>query len=551
MTWRELQRAWEAAPDDQALLAALIAARRRAGQPVPASLLDRQVFAARTLELPFDAGVEAVLADGAGSVSETPAPGPLAIPAHRRLRVSLFPEDDASVATAVEHLDREGVSELRMWCAGLSASSLAALPRVRSLRDLTLESIGPRPDEELRFLDRMPELERLSLRELPRITGRGLEPIGRMENLVALELRKAPGVDDAALAWLPRLRSLSSFELDVGRRSIGVGDPTLRALGGLTHLEELGLTGCDGIDDAGLGALASLKGLRRLKLSFCEHVGDAVGQLTAELPALRELDVRATRIGDATLRRLAEQGVLEVLDVGGCDLVTDAGLTALASLKLRELTVESSSGGGLAGLPVTLERLELSCSARRQELRSIHLRSLGRLTALRELRLARVRRMSDDILDVLASLPHLAELTIREATRLTPAAVHAVAEAPALRSLSFQGCPGVSGAPFGELARSGALRSLELAGVPVDDADLREIGTVRSLRHLDLDVSDWSSPDRTLAAFTDAGLRSLGALSELESIAVAGLPPGSRGGVEATLRASVPPTCDVHVLGGG
>lgn len=223
---------------------------------------------------------------------------------------------------------------------------------------------------------------------------------------------------------------------------------------------------------------------------------------------------------------------------------------ALASSRLRALVLESTAveGAGLAGLPPTLERLGLSGSAWGQELSGERLRALGRLTALRRVHLARLRGLSD-VLDVLAPLPHLEEVTIREAPALGAAAVRALSRVRALRSLTLQECPGLRGASFDELARTGTLERLELVGVALDDEALRGIAAIRSLRRLELDVSNWWYPGETLAAFTDDGLRSLGELTDLVSVSLAGVPAGSRDAVEAALRTALPDACQIHVAG--
>jgi hypothetical protein len=84
----------------------------------------------------------------------------------------------------------------------------------------------------------------------------------------------------------------------------------LSALGKLPNLRELDLGDMPGLDDAAIESLESLPNLTGLSI-YGHHLA----------------------LGDAALRRIGTLSKLRMLNLAGCDAVTDAGLPHLAALK--------------------------------------------------------------------------------------------------------------------------------------------------------------------------------------------------------------------------
>jgi hypothetical protein len=287
-------------------------------------------------------------------------------------------------------------------------------------------------------LARLPALRELRMGELP-ITGVTIRVVAARGDLEEVDLAGTP-VDDASAAALlgaPHMRVVrldgtpitdaalagapgpALVELYLSFTSIG--DPGLGLVDRTApHLTALGL-GHTRIGDASIERIARLGDLRTLVLSNIQVSPEALTGL-ASLHALERLYLDQTHAGDAVLAALAPaRDTLRVLHLGGSD-VSDAGLPALrAFTELDELTIgDSRMTAGIADLSawprlrtLSLVGLELGDKAVPQ------LAARPSLTVL-DLSATEIRDPSP-----LAALPHLRTLGIAQ-TRLSAAGVAAV-----------------------------------------------------------------------------------------------------------------------------
>jgi hypothetical protein len=294
--WRAQERMWLADPGDQDALARAIAARRRAGLPVPAFMLEKRVHAAGRFESRHGLDVFALLPDGSvRGLGRTPVAGGLEVPEHRALWVQPEMPTDAGLRALAEDAD--------------AARQVAGL------------SLGPDvTDAGLAALEAFGGITRLDLAGCTRITARGLEHVGRMWGLEALDLWSALKVDDDALAHLA----------------------------GLSQLVTLNLRKCAKLTARGVAHLAGLEALAVLSLGGCTKVADAALLHLARLPQLTALDLSSCPIGDAGLACLGGLSELTILNLSWTK-VTAAGLEQLASLdKLVQLYVLGCPATGAA-----------------------------------------------------------------------------------------------------------------------------------------------------------------------------------------------------------
>ena len=145
-------------------------------------------------------------------------------------------------------------------------------------------------------------------------------------------------------------------------------------------------------------ALKTAPSIEELNLSFAEQITDEGAATVKNWKHLRRLNLRGTKITDATLEFLSGAASLEWLDIGWAQ-ITDTGLDHLASLtNLRALTMggnklTDTSLRFLRQLP-QIEYLDLGGTQRTDsglwslQLTEAGMQAVASVTELRELRLA-------------------------------------------------------------------------------------------------------------------------------------------------------------------
>jgi len=485
---RARERRWAVEPGDQAALASAIAARRRAGQPVPGWLRERVVRPGRTFASRLRLEVWALLPSGATRPVGRTGPGaePVAVPPHRAWWVK--PARSIRRRRLLSEVAAQGVPGLSLARCRLDRAQLALLAECRTLEWLSLaRTRGYRP--------------------------RDLAALAGLERLRHLDLAGAP-VDASALEALRPLAGLASL----GLAGVRLERADLGALGGLAGLGALDLAGAR-LDPGGLGALGDLGALSRLDLSGAS--GAAVGRDLAGLGRLEHLvALGLADLGDlrgGALAHLAGLPRLRRLDLSGAAALADEDLAHLAALPaLEDLALARCRGlggrGGLARLARLpgLRRLDLSHG----RLRDGDLAALPRLAGLTHLALAQDgygrRRLGDAAADLATALGGLVHLELPGS--VSAAAVRRLAALPGLRRLGLEhaaldrglvaaaaALPGLAELSFGyahpddrsagwpaELAAAPELVRLDLEHVQLGPEDLAALGRLERLERLNL-----------------------------------------------------------------
>lgn len=196
-------------------------------------------------------------------------------------------------------------------------------------------------DDDLGHVPGIPELDRLTLVDSPRITDLGLARLWCLL-IDELDLGIVPRITDVGLSHLRAISTLRSLSLGGSQR---ITDDGLNSLSGMQRLETLSIWGCGNVTGTFLREFSYAPGLRTLRLGAC--------------PALRLTDLRlwsrwelrtlgltyCPGVDDAALRELWELTGLESLDLTGNDGITDVGLAHLRRLTgLRWLNLSGCFG---------------------------------------------------------------------------------------------------------------------------------------------------------------------------------------------------------------
>ncbi|SPE29127.1 exported hypothetical protein [Candidatus Sulfopaludibacter sp. SbA6] len=237
-------------------------------------------------------------------------------------------------------------------------------------------------------------------------------------NVVAVDLRSS-WATDSDMPRLAKLKDLKRLDLSLTR----ISDRGLRALKSAPAIEELNLYFAEQISDEGAATVKGWKHLQRLNLRGTK-VTDATLEFLSGVSTLESLDIGWAQITDTGLEHLApltnlrhlamggnkltgtalqflrQMPQIEYLDVGGAQrtdsglwslLLTDAGVEAIAAVtQLRDLR--------LAGTAITAHGVEL----------------LKPLAKLERLNLQGCRRLRDDTAAALAGFRQLRMLDLKD-----------------------------------------------------------------------------------------------------------------------------------------
>jgi Leucine-rich repeat (LRR) protein len=123
----------------------------------------------------------------------------------------------------------------------------------------------------------------------------------------------------------------------------GVTDQSFTALSGMTKLKEFDIFRTRVGNDA-LGAIAGAKEMSKMKLRDCAITTKGIVEHIGKFPNLTALDLSETTIKDAALVEIGKLAKLEDLNLWHTR-VTDAGLSALTSSKLKRLNLDDTNIG--------------------------------------------------------------------------------------------------------------------------------------------------------------------------------------------------------------
>jgi type 1 glutamine amidotransferase len=282
-------------------------------------------------------------------------------------------------------------------------------------------------DSDLACLGALPNVKRLKLSGSG-ITNAGIRQISTFAGLAELSLLDAQ-IDDAGVEQLAALTSLTSLSI---RRSSAVTDKGLESLRRLPKLVDLGLLDL-GITDIGLKQIAALTGLRSLDLRGDSQLTNAGFEQLLSLKGLKTLRLGGYQINDDTLsvvKRFTKLNGL-MIDEGA---VTDTGLSRIADLPLREITLARCFSitdeafptlGGFRDLrQLVLQGIPLSGSGMK------HLQNKNRLVSLR----LNETGIEDAAIESLRGLKNIVRLELRQ-TQISDAAVDVLATLAGLKTL--------------------------------------------------------------------------------------------------------------------
>ncbi|KAJ7553334.1 hypothetical protein O6H91_06G093900 [Diphasiastrum complanatum] len=365
---------------------------------------------------------------------------------------------------ACNNVDDNGLEYLRSGCKTLLRLDVSRCRNVSdvgitaladgpmALQQLTLSYCSPITDEVLATFQKFYSLQSIKL-DGCEIAGKGLLFIGRgCKRLTELSLSKCRGVSDLGVAAvasgctglykvdLTCCRNLS----DVALASLAISckglialkmegcnlitEKSLALLGeGCPSLEELDFTDSS-INDSGLRAIARCPGLRILKVGFCYNISDrGLSHIGASCYNLRDLDLyRSVDIGDGgvaaiscgcqrlkgmnlsycpkvtdtSLQSISQLRELRQLKLRGCDLVSSAGLSIVASgcKRLVELDIKRCTRIDDVGVLAVAH----SCPNIRQinlsycPVSNIGLMSVAKLSCMQNMKLVHLKNVSGD-----------------------------------------------------------------------------------------------------------------------------------------------------------
>ncbi|KAJ8601043.1 hypothetical protein CTAYLR_004489 [Chrysophaeum taylorii] len=264
---------------------------------------------------------------------------------------------------------RVGLRALSLGCPKLAILSLercafvddAALTAIAAgcpgLRSLSIKGCGSATDDGIASLARgcrgLTKLDASGCARVGEFGDRGLLALGRYcSELEELDLYGcAHAQDGGVIAVAFGCERLRILRLTGCREITGASLEALAAKCAL--LEELCIVGCERLRDRDLERMVAFRRLERLDASGCPGIGaKGLGAIATGCPELVDLKVRGcARVGDEACEALASSSssssskvccCLRTLDLSGCNLVSEKGISAVAK-----------AHAGLAKLDVT------------------------------------------------------------------------------------------------------------------------------------------------------------------------------------------------------
>jgi hypothetical protein len=243
---------------------------------------------------------------------------PITFPDVRRLELS-GPSPVKSMALLAPRL-----SELHSLV--IPAPALTELEAAQVAPVYSVVLTGVTPGDDLRLLQRMPQLQYLRLEPTSSLSDDAVQLLSTLHRIEAIGLQ-SPGLSDplcAALSQLPALESVSVTVTSplppdalqclvrlpnltsIGVQPAGITTELIHSLPEITTLRHLGLELTSPLDSDAVQKLNSLPHLRSLSLEG-PGVDDALVAALAKLSALESLTIRSAPVGDAGVAPFLER----------------------------------------------------------------------------------------------------------------------------------------------------------------------------------------------------------------------------------------------------
>lgn len=470
---RDLQRLWRAQPEDQALLAKLLAARRRVGESCPPEELAAQqgsgVFCS---DQPFEVFME----DEAGEISRVGVtPGRVEVPACRFWWVK---HEDPLTEAVLAELGEARVPGLILRFERLEGERLAGLLSLNDLRTLVLQGCRNVDDACLQALQGLESLESLELIDMQTFGKEGLSALAGFPSLTDLKLERPLQLDANDLQALREVTRLSTLRLT----EVQVPGEALAHLAPLANLRALSLIRCNKVSGKAFSDyLPKLPGLRRLDLVDCKSLADTGLAAVRQVTGLKELTLRLKK---------------------PCSAKALANLKGAEGLTTLRVKVKDGKAAGEVGQLGSLQSLDIEGHV------SSGWDALSR--GLQDLRELRAPFYSEEEVATLANLSQLESLKMRDFPSLDPLESEELlplASLTGLRRLDLRGLAEANASTLACVARLARLESLRVS--PVNDPPAPEDWEpLTRLEHLhDLHVE---CPPEALAALRPARISRLG-----------------------------------------
>ncbi|KAF2283003.1 hypothetical protein GH714_043646 [Hevea brasiliensis] len=190
------------------------------------------------------------------------------------------------------------------------------------------------------------KLTKVLLRRRKNVDNLGvIDLVHRAQSLTTLDLGRCGLIDDSSLEAIGRMNSIRVLNLEACSLITDRGLEFLAIGSSSRTLKKLVLAECDRVTDFGVTLLQRMHCLEELNLAECgPKLTDYTGFAIASIPSLKRLNVSwLINLSDLALVAIAENCTnLIALDLTGCEMITGAGVSALADHKcLEELVLAS------------------------------------------------------------------------------------------------------------------------------------------------------------------------------------------------------------------
>ncbi len=326
----------------------------------------------------------------------------------------------------LEHLD------LSNWHFGADADPVG-IENLKQLKSLKLERCRGVGQRLLSAVTRLQNLSLLDLSNCKQTETGGLEILSSLKLLVRLDLKHCRG-DNATLIALGSLSKLSELNLTGFSNCSETSFTALKTLrvlrcanfseckqlsigslrGGLESkiLTVLNLKGCELLCMKSYELIGKITSLRNLTLSHSSSMNDRNCQLLAPLSKLNYFDIRSTFVTEKSFAQLNQWSDLKSLTLDHCYQMQFDQLTQLKALKLNSLGASMRKSSSVSSIT-----------------------ALGRDFALNSLNLWGHSAVSDEALTALLSLNELKHLQLADFTSVTELGLRYAMQLKQLRSL--------------------------------------------------------------------------------------------------------------------
>jgi Leucine-rich repeat (LRR) protein len=297
----------------------------------------------------------------------------------------------------------------------LGSSDVTPLFALKKLKSLAITNTAIDDTAVEGIVKAFPDLKELNLSSNANMSSQILKPISELKGLQSLLLIQTR-LNDISTRRLSQLQELRVIDL---RGNMEAGDLTLEVLSGLPNLKTLKHRST-AVTDYGMELLSENESIENLLIQDFV-ITDASGPYLAKLPKLSQLEIfRCPSFGDDGVKALMGMP-LQRLTLRDLSVVSDDAMLVFTDMpKLKRLYLHELAGVSDVGLA-----------------------NLGAVKTLETLDIWSIPKMTDETIDVIASLPNLTELSIR-LTDISDASIARIAKLPKLKRLTIKDNPKVS-----------------------------------------------------------------------------------------------------------